>query len=1199
MDCRFHGSFHHVRQHLENVHPQVGGAAASSMNIYPFVEIRAFRGYLRTYRHRYRHNDPMVISNEDYLNTITPQLQRIIAINTTGNQAIKIQLSTLSMFERGELGDNELETCTHYINSRLKIVNNLNDFENLISQVLSDLNDIIELFEVYGSGWKLKNILGCDIRISRYNNMRGRCHTKLPQELTRKHAIINVKNVGNDCFMYAFLSVMHYDEIKSNRCRVSIYNRFKKQYNFDCIDFPCKLRDIVNFEKANSMKRFAINVFEMSSLEGKTQDCIKIARLSPFANTKGIKNVNILLYHNHVEGKSHFMGISSLSKLFGKRNHHQKRFCYHCQNFVFENKFDFHYKLCKNFKNQRVTTPVHNGIFPPTIKFREHYKKLPHEYVMYCDFESIMIDPDKSFDSKNITCLKKHKPSGFCLILVSRNEGVVDQVLYRGKDCVQKFFENVQRFSDRVKDIYADFTPMCDLTQEQLDLHNSSTECYLCDGPFTYKNPKIFEHDHTTGEYRGPCCRTCNLEYTLKRRRVPCFFHNFRKYDLHLILGGFKYYKGAIKVIPTNFENYMSIMCDNFVLLDSMMFLNASLDNLVSRLKNSDGEWSQKFKLMQQFFGDEDGQLLSQKGTYCYDYVTSFKQFNEKQLPTKDKFFNVLTEKNITDEEYEYADFVFNRFCDSLGSYHDLYLKVDTILLADVMENFRSIAISNYSLDPAHYITLSGYTWSCALKYTGTILEQLCDVEMYEFFEAGIRGGVSMISTRFATANNKYMNESYDKNKPDSYIIPFDCNNLYGFILKSKLPTGKFKWLDDEKVRNLTVSDIQNWDPNGTKGFVLMVDLEYPASTHIRDNEYPLAPEKIAIDKRQLSNYQHDILEELDIKYNDKVKKLVPHLGDRKDYIVHYKNLQYYLQKGLVLKQVHKVLSFDQSDWLRPYIDFNTIQRQNAKDKFSQDFFKFMINACFGKSMENVRRRKDVIICNDFDEVKKLVNKTNFRRFEIINSEVAIIELEKSVIELDKPIYTGFVTLEQSKDVMYRFHYDVIKNYYKDKAVLLSTDTDSLNYLIFTKDIFSDMSELHEHFDFCEYPKDHFLFSEKNKKVMGKFKDEANSKILHEFVGLAPKMYSFRGEGIWKKAAKGIKKQTVNSSMNHELFKTVLIKRLKKKTDMNLIRSRKHVLHTIKMSKVSLHCFESKRYILDDGIHTLAHNHFLVKYDKK
>jgi len=202
--------------------------------------------------------------------------------------------------------------------------------------------------------------------------------------------------------------------------------------------------------------------------------------------------------------------------------------------------------------------------------------------------------------------------------------------------------------------------------------------------------------------------------------------------------------------------------------------------------------------------------------------------------------------------------------------------------------------------------------------------------------------------------------------------------------------------------------------------------------------------------------------------------------------------------------------------------------------------------------------------------------------------------MEKRIVLLNKPIYTGFCTLDLSKLVMYRFHFDVIKNYYGEKAKLLQTDTDSLSYHIQTKNIYKDMKRMKAHFDFSDYPSDHFLHSNRNKKVMGKFKDESNGKVISEYVGLAPKMYSFSGDGIWKKGAKGIKKSVVDTTLSHKKFKKVLMNQQKLKSKMNTIRSYNHKIYAISTMKTSLHAFDSKRFILDDGINTLAHNHYLL-----
>jgi hypothetical protein len=182
-----------------------------------------------------------------------------------------------------------------------------------------------------------------------------------------------------------------------------------------------------------------------------------------------------------------------------------------------------------------------------------------------------------------------------------------------------------------------------------------------------------------------------------------------------------------------------------------------------------------------------------------------------------------------------------------MGEYHDLYLKTDVLLLADVFEEFRRFAQDTYLLDPCHYLTLPSYAWDACLRYTGAKLELLQDPNMYTFFENGIRGGVSMISHRFARANNKYLPD-YDPNAPSSYIIYLDANNLYGKAMIEALPMKDFQWTD--AVDWLAQGDDQEW------GYVAEVDLDYPQELHNAHNCLPLAPEKLTITKEMLSPYQ-------------------------------------------------------------------------------------------------------------------------------------------------------------------------------------------------------------------------------------------------------------------------------------------------------------------------------------------------------
>ena len=252
-----------------------------------------------------------------------------------------------------------------------------------------------------------------------------------------------------------------------------------------------------------------------------------------------------------------------------------------------------------------------------------------------------------------------------------------------------------------------------------------------------------------------------------------------------------------------------------------------------------------------------------------------------------------------------------------------------------------------------------------------------------------------------------------------------------------------------------------------------------------------------------------NILESLGLQHYS-TEKLIPNLNNKLNYVVHETNLGLYQELGLEVLKIHRVLEFDQSDWLKPFIDFNTEKRKLATSTFESDFFKLFNNATFGKTMENLRKRINVKLVSDKHKMKKLIAKPEFHSFKIFTENLAGIHLKKTSITLNKPIYLGFCILDISKALMYDFHYNVMKKKYGSKIQLCLTDTDSFLYDIETEDACLDMTENMEIFDTSNYPKDHFLFNLENKKVLGKIKDETAGVPPLSLVGLRSKMYSFK-----------------------------------------------------------------------------------------
>ena len=234
---------------------------------------------------------------------------------------------------------------------------------------------------------------------------------------------------------------------------------------------------------------------------------------------------------------------------------------------------------------------------------------------------------------------------------------------------------------------------------------------------------------------------------------------------------------------------------ERLVFLDSFQFMSSSLERLVSNLPED------PFKYTSKEFYEDETKLMKQKGVYPYDYMNSFCRFEETELPAKEQFYSILNDEHITDDAYEHAKNVWTTFnMHNLGEYHDLYLKSDILLSADVFENFRKKCMQYYKLDPCHYFTSPGLAWGAMLKMTGIKLELMNDVDIYQFVEKGMRGGISYFANRYGSANNKYIKSRCDSNKADKYIMYLDANNLYGWAMSQSLPTDGFKWKEPEDV---------------------------------------------------------------------------------------------------------------------------------------------------------------------------------------------------------------------------------------------------------------------------------------------------------------------------------------------------------------------------------------------------------------
>ena len=404
----------------------------------------------------------------------------------------------------------------------------------------------------------------------------------------------------------------------------------------------------------------------------------------------------------------------------------------------------------------------------------------------------------------------------------------------------------------------------------------------------------------------------------------------------------------------------------------------------------------------------------------------------------------------------------------------------DVMILADVFEAFRDVSLANYDLDPAHYVSPPQLSWDAMLHVTGCELTLIQDKAMFQMIDNGLRGGVSMISQRYSKANNKYMGARYDPKKPSVYDIYWDANNLYGWAMSQPMPCGDFNWMEEAEFNSL---DWIHQKVDQEFGFIVECDMDYPNELHEDHNDYPLAPERFAINHKYLSEKQVALRRNYSMAKSSGSRKLVPNLLPKEKIALHYLNLKFYMEHGMVLKKIHRAVSFRQSRWLAPYIKKNQDLRAAAKNDFEKDFFKLMNNAVYGKTCENLKKRTNIKLLIDERKAKHEVDKPHCLAFKIFGERLIGVNMRKVKVEINKPFYVGFCVLELSKLHMFNFHYNFIKKLYGKKAHLLFTDTDSLMYEIEANDVYQDMWDYRERFDLANYPRGSKFYDPTNNKV--------------------------------------------------------------------------------------------------------------------
>ena len=762
-----------------------------------------------------------------YLKDIKPE---VITLLEKQPKPLKVMLRMQCQFRKMNSAE-EVFTDYHF-NTKNNIVDSATNLTDFLSVSVERLSELIESLQGRGSGWIFDEVLHFDILTNVYKPLAGSSWVPLPKFLASKKAIINPKNSDQECFKWAVTEAVYPQ--KSNCDRITKTSKENAElFNWDGIKFPVKLSQISLFEKNNS--EYVVNVLGYSEDDGIYPVRITKQYTSIAGTVSTPTVINLMLLSGEEvsdsnETQQHYALINNMSRLVGMQTNKHKgktHICLNCFNtFSLEKSFKEHTEICLTNDSVKIEMPKKGTC----IEFNKHAKKLKVPFVIYADFESytehITEDgtPNGVYDdTQNYTKkYQKHTPSGFCYYIVYRGGIYKKPVVYTGGNVAEEFCKQLELETRDIYDKYfKNIIPM-KITKVELNEWRQTNVCHICEEDICDDDIKVKDHCHLTGKYRGVAHQDCNLKYK-EPSFIPVVFHNLSGYDAHLFVKELGVSSGEINCIANTEEKYISftkkILMETVVVasaeakckdskedskeakekeiylnnrfIDSFKFMSCGLDSLVKNLTSNGTDNSRIVHTKNRF--QEKTPLCLRKGVYPYDYVGSPEKLSETQLPPKSAFYSKLNKKDISDEDYNHAQKVWKEFgMTTMKDYHDLYLELDVLLLADVFENFREVCLDNYKLDPAWYLTAPGLSWDAMLRVTGIKLELLTNSDMLMMVENGTRGGVSMISNRYSEANNKYM-DSYDNAKPSKCIQYLDANNLYGWAMSEKMPYKDFK----------------------------------------------------------------------------------------------------------------------------------------------------------------------------------------------------------------------------------------------------------------------------------------------------------------------------------------------------------------------------------------------------------------------
>lgn len=1141
---------------------------------------------------------------ETFLSENYSRMKRKIKHAIRSFKYVKCQLSVKVTLRKFRPEEKDYISISPYFTTEVKNLVAKGNIKSLLQNMTKEIIARLENFVRNGSNWQLKKIKNLIITVVKTTPFSGGNNSKLPTYLKNKKCLLNINCPEKLCFLYAVAAGIA--NKKSNVSRHEQYKETVNSFKLGSIKFPLKVEEINVFESLNNS--VSINCFGIEK-DGYLPD---VLYMSSEHNRE--THVNLLLYNDH------YYLIRNLSRLLSIHGGSHQGKSFFCNTCLIRKKslqeLTKHQESCTQHGCTQIRqTPEESNKW---LFFKNHEKKFLAPFVIYMDFETYQCKNVLKKPSGKTKYITVHKPIAVGLKRVCTYNHTFDGdvIVHKGEDTAEVAIDLLLEEREKIQDILDNERYPMSVSPHIDAIVQTTKKCYICQKVFEKGEKKYRDHMHLQpptvtsenklGNVVGISCNTCNLKYSAisNKANIVVFTHNAKNYDFRLIIRQLvrrtKYCK-QFSVLPKTGETFTCMRFENLQFLDSFCFLSDSLANLVNVLKQKNEKLETLFQHTRQLYrNNEMFEKFLQKGFFPFEYLSSPAVLQESHLPKRDCFYSSLSKRTISREEYSHAKQMFKLLkCKNLGEYLLAYLRNDVTLLADVMENFRHNCYRTYKLDIAKYVSLPGYAFDSMLLLTGVQLELLTEVEQYDFIQSSIKGGICSQYKKYAKANDPDLMEDFDPEKPVSFLAFLDCNSLYAYSLKKRLPVKGFRWLTQEEIDDFSLEKVKS---KSSVSFILECDLEYPKEKHEEHSGFPLAPEKRRIKYEDLSDYNKEVLQKSGLRHlTNNSEKLVQTLYDKSNYVLHVELLKLYIKLGLKLKKIHKVLRFEQKAFMRPFINLNLRMRKQAESKFEQMIYKLLTNAVFGRTLLRVSKHRRVELVDKPKDLLRLTKKSTFHKIDLISPDIASVEMKYGTVTLNSPIYLGMTVLDLSKCVMYQFLYVFLRKKFGKwyEIIPIYSDTDSLLIHMVSKqsteqtqNIMQVFSLNSKYFDFSNFPKQNPLYSTKNKGKCGYFKLEYGDLFLKEVVALKPKQYSILTTCDDVHRSKGLPKAACSELTHRDYLNTLKTSKVLQK-EFSGIRSVKHHLYTVNTKKIGLSPFDDKRFMLD-SIHSLAYGDYRI-----